>query len=116
MRAIKFRAKRIKYNDWRYGSPIKDGEKTILASNEEWNFVDANTVGQFIGLHDVDCHAIFEGDIIKTMPHGDVLQVVYNTADAQFIGVGDNGKLSFANKYIRYKVIGNIHDNPELIK
>lgn len=115
MRKIKFRGKDLLTNMWVYGSLAVTSEKVCIGGKGIWIDVDANTVGQFTGLYDVDGKEIYEGDVIKTIPHGDVLQVVYNTSDAQFIGLNDRDKLSFANKYITYRVIGNIHDNPELL-
>lgn len=116
MREIKFRGK-ISDSRWIYGSSLRIGEQFVSIGYGSflWKNVTPDTVGQFTGLYDVDGKEIYEGDVIKIIPHGDVLQVVYNTSDAQFIGLNDRGKLSFANKYITYRVIGNIHDNPELL-
>ena len=83
------------------------------------------TVGQFTGLTDKNGKKIFEGDIVKfhtetyTQEY-DTIGVIEYFNGAFGIAYG-NGKhlLEFnsMSMYVRwYEVIGNIHDNPELLE
>jgi uncharacterized phage protein (TIGR01671 family) len=78
--------------------------------------VRPETIGQFIGVYDNKGKEIYEGDIVETLPYKDRLEVIYNPNDAEYLAVCDKGKLSFSNSYITLQVIGNIHDNRELLR
>ncbi len=78
--------------------------------------VDPNTVGQFTGLTDRDGKEIYEGDIIH---HGDPnIRYVIEWNDTG-LRAKQLGSSSYAGIYYWRgvtSVIGNIHDNPELLK
>ena len=92
--------------------------------------VDPATVGQYTGSTDKNGTKIFEGDIVKAecdLYHGEnkkervtrIGTVIYDKKFCQF-GINVAG---FSKCYVlsRWKgdyneVIGNIHDNPELLK
>lgn len=121
-REIKFRGKRIANDEWAYGSLLRwpDGDCTILESKDDGsNYVwkreiDPKTVGQFTGLHDADGKEIYEGDILREGETGNTLQVVYYAPEFCF---EDNVYgYRFLNHPENFKVIGNIYDNPELLK
>ncbi len=130
MREIRYRGIGIAERKWVFGSlwfDTRDGV-TLIWSEElkYWVRVDPATVGQYTGLKDRKGIAIYEGDVIrsplsedKTRPH----RIFYHTGNAAFMrALIDRKELC----YLRldqdwiYKfgkeVIGNIHDNPELIE
>lgn len=131
MREILFRGKRIDDGEWVYGSPIfQENYVSILFWNmEEFEFeaypVIPETVGQYTGLLDKNGKKIFEGDIVKHYNNfNDGYDVGVIFWDLDFIGwrrtsIGRFHKISNntykLNPTCVYEVIGNIHDNPELL-
>ena len=80
-----------------------------------WFRVDPETVGQFTGLTDKNGKKIFEGDIISGL--GNTYVCKWDEGNVEFT-VFDS-KESFGLAYAAYpcmEVVGNIHDNPELLK
>lgn len=81
---------------------------------------DPETVGQYTGLKDKNGKRIFEGDIIKRFWLGAeiIYCVQYDGENAHFIGkaLNKSGFTTFDNDGEMFEVIGNIHDNPELLK
>ena len=82
--------------------------------------VDPSTVGQYTGLKDKNGKRIFEGDIIKRFWMGaEIIYCVrYDAENAHFIGkaLNKNGFTSFDGDGEMFEVIGNINDNPEMLK
>jgi hypothetical protein len=73
------------------------------------------TVGQYTGMEDERLNRIFEGDILDSEEFSNMV-VSYNEHDACFIG-GDTpfSEIDPDDDEI-WKVIGNIHENPELLE
>lgn len=133
MRTIKFRGKRVNDCEWVYGDLLRiHGVPYIYPdpAPEGWNDYEVipYTVGQFTGLHDKNCKEIYEGDIVKwilTMPEVGVNggYEEYETEeigeikwDAGALYLGEYCAAVFAYESDDYaEIIGNIHDNPELM-
>ena len=120
-REILFRGKRVFDNKFEYGylswHCLGSGMNCFINNNVVIN----ETVGQFTGMTDKNGTKIFEGDIVRhidTMCH--VVEVV--NSEVYF----DTGMLEFGFRYSNelfhcqfnneFEVIGNIHDNKELLK
>lgn len=129
MRTIKFRGKSKLDGRWLYGDLFRtdlDGEVSIQFYDEEDGWMSAivrpETVGQFTSIKDGNGTEIFEGDIIEvTLRYNNAIVSTYNAIVDQKEGAfGFNNKQGFCPFYGQihenYKVIGNIHDNPELLE
>ena len=135
MREIEFRGK-ISRNtfgekgEWIFGCLV-DTDMIFSRYNEpnelacEQAPVDPETVGQYTGLKDKNGVKIFEGDIVQYGIHEKKKYlVVYLEVDAGFFLSEDTrcipaeirgNPLGRTNTYY-LKVVGNIHDNPELLE
>lgn len=124
MREILFRGKRE--GQWIEGSLVRfpDGTTEICYSGEKCDIdeldkatVETETVGQFTGLTDKNGKRIFEGDIVRQPGQKQVGLVQYGEFNCSCCD-GVFG-WHFGDEDIRdhdsYEVIGNIHDNPELL-
>ena len=132
MREILFRGKN-EHRGWIYGdlrNYEKSGAKAIFSHDLLHRVeVDPSTVGQFTGLTDKNGKKTFEGDIGRYKqvdgakrngkPITCIGKVVYNVKTASF---AIESKDETGCKYFDYfpikdfEVIGNIHDNPELLE
>lgn len=129
MREILFRGKQIINGDWVEGNllvpNLSNRDTQILMSTDTYRIrnVLPSTVGQYTGLTDKNGKKIFEGDIIDTPDR--LVKVVWFAGNAQFdlhfIRYKDDvTTTNFKGIHMRdlkeYEVIGNIHDNPELLE
>ena len=76
------------------------------------------TVGQFTGLTDKNGKRIFEGDIVTGyFNHEKIVGYVFYGGNAQFFIQRDGiYGIGLDNSDCWLEVIGNIHDNPELLE
>ena len=111
---------------WLDGSPItviipKDAylDPRSGAGTIRYIEVDPETVGQWTGLVDRYDQKIFEDDILKcTYDLYPTCRVIFNEYCASFQSLEDDGFSDFFLSTIspaKMKVIGNIHDSPELL-
>ena len=125
MREIKFRGKRLDNGEWVYGYLI--GNDVIVgdiveSSNEYfntefWYKVDPKTVGQFTGIKDENGTGIYEGDILRD-EFDRVFRVYWVDGEARFTIRQKKRKTEYfmVISHIHPVVIGNIYENPELLK
>ena len=127
MRTIKFRGKKLANGVWAYGSLVYSNEidAAIYYQNGngsvkvmDWVYVNPDTVGQFTGLYDKNKKEIYEGDILNVPGLGDKIEVRYVRGVFAFLWNGDLDDEAPINAPTQEwaEVIGNIHDNPKLIK
>lgn len=104
--------------DWNMDVPVMGAE------------VDSETVGEFTGLKDKNGKEIYEGDVCVIpdfypsvyVEDGDYKEkyedttVVIKYADACFYFCDENEMPICAVDYKEIEIIGNIYENPELIK
>ena len=144
MREILFRGKRLDNGEWleagtllqnsdnerlcwmpvygdKFGT-VEDNDGNILRMEYGTLYkVDPATVGQYTGLQDKNGKRVFEGDICHNTKTGEIVSVKWHGTMAGFVWnkrkenshLSDFGELF--RVYDKYEVIGNIHDNPELM-
>lgn len=139
MREIFFRGKRVDNGEWAYGSYVhivqyKESTDYIADEEPDQYVVIPETVGQYTGLTDKNGKKIFEGDILKISFGKEFLKAVvkfgyYNQTDKilkshlgfyfDFVDSESYRKdVGFwtGKTFSKIEIIGNIHENPELLK
>ena len=126
MRPIKFRGKDRRTGKWFYGNLyVKDiyGRTHICTTKRGCFDIDPETVGQFTGLMDKNGNEIYEGDIVK-WSNGMLYAVKFWDgmfyASIEECNEGILGGFPL-HRLIEYEyggceIVGNIHDNTELLK
>lgn len=120
MREIRFRGKRLDNGEWIYGFynrtyTYEQGYKDCIF-NHYTGFINVmpDTVGQHTGLYDKNGKAIYEGDIVRYDMGGEC-EVSYCVSGGY---AGFDLSPAFHNEehhLTDVAVIGNIHDNPEML-
>lgn len=125
MRTIKFRGKDIEIDEWIYGDLIQrigytpsimfHYESSGKARYYEYP-VKRETVGQFTGLLDKNGSEIYEGDILDFNGLNIEVRFVRGVFALLCNGDLDEELCGDCRTDLFAKIIGNIHDNPELLK
>ena len=126
MRTIKFRGKDRRTGKWFYGNLyVKDiyGRTHICTTKCGCFDIDPETVGQFTGLMDKNGKEIYEGDIVK-WSNGMLYAVKF--WDGMFYASIEECNEGIFGGFPLYRlteyedggceIVGNIHDNTELLK
>ena len=127
MREILFRGKRISNGEWVYGGIVTSPHPNYnhpmvyaICSNMMDIFVDQDSIGQYTGLTDKNGTKIFEGDIVAipgSKMQGLPAEIRYNLNGATFeISRVGYSHITLWDTKEWCEVIGNIHDNPELLE
>lgn len=134
MREILFRGKRIGNGEWVEGAFLndRDGAFYICPAVSDisyrdggnrrrigcWYNVDPYTVGQYTGLKDKNGKRIFEGDIVKSIETKETGVVQFFPEHSAFmVWCKSSNEVGFLYECTSIaEVIGNIHDNPELLE
>ena len=128
MRIIKFRGKDIETGEWIFGDLIHHmghypAILTIYPTVEGkvgYSEISVNqeTIGQFTGLYDKNKKEIYEGDILKVPGTLEKMEVRFVRGVFAFLWNGDLDNESPINAPTQEwsEVVGNIHDNPKLLK
>lgn len=131
MREILFRGKRIDNGEWVEGKGfLQEGFTCWLYGKlereqdwfDDWVKVDPSIAGQYTGLKDKNGRRIFEGDICQHEKTGRTVSVSWHGTMAVYVWskrIEDSNLFDFGELFRvhdKYVVIGNIHDNPELLE
>lgn len=136
MREILFRGKRIDNGEWvegllfyHYDSFYEEYRLHIQKVKLKVSFeIDPSTVGQYTGITYKNGKKTFDGDIIKIVPDCDYSDDYSISKVYSYNGIFcvdyhgddfDSTALGFLEDYLPdgdFEVIGNIHDNPELLE
>jgi uncharacterized phage protein (TIGR01671 family) len=119
MREILFRGKAVGSLKWVEGFYFREAGNFIKelpsAVSTETHMVYEDTLGQYTGLTDKNGKKIFEGDIVNIEYDTIVKNAVIEYRGASFYG-STHADLWELDNYYDIEVVGNIHDNPELLK
>ena len=137
MREILFRGKRVDNGEWVEGLLVFKNEIRVFTTHkwydegEEGEYdttedlrVIPETVGQYTGLTDKNGKKIFERDIVEftdkyTRKKGRA-EIVFEAFKWKYSGCYYGGNpivwLCIDDGSIEFEIIGNIHDNPELLE
>lgn len=129
-----FRARDVKDGKWVYGYYVHLEEPTKKKHSHriytgfaetdvddffgDWHEIDPKTVCKFTGLYDKKDDEIYEGDVFDLRAFR--IKVVYEADKGRYTlrnGIDKCWMLPLDESFCKfYEVVGNIYDNPELMK
>lgn len=120
MREILFRGKKIDGGEWirGYYAENSHGSSSIQPKGRCLScMVNPETVGQYTGLLDKNGNKIFEGDILESDSERFVVDWDDEFSGFYLTNVNPRyqGVAMFANVADDGYIIGNVHDNPEML-
>lgn len=133
MREILFRGQREDNGEWVYGYLVKLPSAIMIGDyfnpwyiyvppkdpedNGGYYRVIPGTVGQYTGWTDKNGVKIFDGDICEIDREGGRFEIIWDNPCARVALVSDELYFAFDQFHSNeISVIGNIHDNPELLE
>ena len=139
MREILFRAKDNTYSknhgEWLYGVPFLDDNGDLVMSSSDYKcyklFVKKETVGEYTGITDKKGNKIFEGDVFHiekenyygVVRYGRYCNPFNDDPDKRHVGfyVEWNNRPELLRRDLAFwsyecEIVGNIFDNPDLVK
>lgn len=116
MRQIEFRGKMKNRQDWIFGHYSKRGRQHTIRANDVDVEINVETLGQYTGLKDKNGVKIFEGNIYRSRKEIGFIEFQNSSCfcvDGRYVGGIWKVHLCYMEQGI--EIIGNIHDNPELL-
>lgn len=130
MRKILFRCKLQESGEWiywdmlgrittqfgkisKYTRKIRYGEHHYYFVHQLWDRLDRSTVGQYTGRKDKNKNRIFEGDVVVS--DGCTYVCRWDDGNVEFSLANKDETVGMSYLYPAIEVIGNIHDNLELL-
>lgn len=141
MKETLFRGKDVKTNKWVYGYYSKSSPSCTtntnywIISNRKWFNIHRKTLGQSIGIKDGNDQILFDGDIVKGTCSKNRERCCQGIIQGDLVGKEVKGTIQYSNLYCQFYFttddityldlafglenivkIGNIHENPEVLK
>jgi len=133
MRTIRFRGKSSTSGEWKFGCLWLHNEQALIIpsplydEDEEDQNVILETVGQFTGLTDREGNEVYEDDLVEEYVMGDIFQVVFtdygnfglkpvSKKAAELLKGHEYETIDPSYACTSLTVVGNVFDNPDLLK
>lgn len=126
-RELNFRGRQLDTGEWVYGGiEYQQQINKVYIAQDNGGItcieVDRKTVGQYTGLKDKNSQKIYEGDVVRFAARSDLMRgveilPVYYGRGWFLAGTTQDNSFTFSSYADdELEVIGNIYDNPELLK